>query len=224
MVEIAPSILSADFRRLGEQIAAVEQAGASYIHVDVMDGHFAPNLTVGPFIVEWVRKATKLPIDAHLMIESPDNFIGAFASAGANMISVHPEATYHLDRTINYIRQAGCQAGVVLNPATPLAMVEEVVANVDYVLLMSVNPGFGGQRFIPSSVDKLRRLRDLIRLKSSPARIEIDGGIGPDNAAAVVAAGAEILVAGSAIFGASDPAEALKKLLRAAESSGRVSA
>ena len=224
MVEIAPSILSADFRRLGEQIAAVEQAGASIIHADVMDGHFAPNLTVGPFIVEWVRKTTKLPIDAHLMIENPDNFIDAFARASANMISVHPEATYHLDRTINYIRQAGCQAGVVLNPATPLAMVEEVVANVDYVLLMSVNPGFGGQRFIPSSVDKLRRLRDLIRLKSSPARIEIDGGIGPDNAAAVVAAGAEILVAGSAIFGASDPADALKKLLRAAESSGRVSA
>jgi ribulose-phosphate 3-epimerase len=224
MVEIAPSILSADFTRLGEQIAMVEGAGAAYIHADVMDGHYTPNLTIGPFIVEWVRKATKLPIDAHLMIENPDNFIGAFARSGANMISVHPEATYHLHRTISYIRQAGCQAGVVLNPATPLAMIEEVVADVDYVLLMSVNPGFGGQRFIPSSLDKLRRLRDLIRLKSSPARIEIDGGIGPDNAAEVVAAGAEILVAGSAIFGANDPAEALKKLLRAAESSGRVSA
>ncbi|MGH9766825.1 MAG: ribulose-phosphate 3-epimerase [Blastocatellia bacterium] len=224
MVEIAPSILSADFTRLGEQIAMVERAGASYIHVDVMDGHFAPNLTVGPFVVEWVRKATKLPIDTHLMIENPDNFIGAFARGGANMISVHPEATYHLDRTINYIRQAGCQAGVVLNPATPLAMIEEVIADVDYVLLMSVNPGFGGQKFIPSSLDKLRRLRDLIRLKFSHARIEIDGGIGPDNAAEVIAAGAEILVAGSAIFGADDPAEALKKLLRAAESSGRVTA
>lgn len=224
MVEIAPSILSADFRRLGEQIATVERAGASYIHIDVMDGHFAPNLTVGPFIVEWVRKATKLPIDAHLMIENPDQFIGAFARAGANMISVHPEATYHLDRTINHIRQAGCQAGVVLNPATPLAMIEEVVADVDYVLLMSVNPGFGGQKFIPSSLDKMRRLRDLIRMKFSPARIEIDGGIGPDNAAEVVAAGAEILVAGSAIFGAENPAEALKELLRAAESNGRVTA
>jgi ribulose-phosphate 3-epimerase len=220
MVEIAPSILSADFTRLGEQIAAVERAGASYIHVDVMDGHFVPNLTIGPFIVEWVRKATNLPIDAHLMIENPDNFIGAFARSGANMISVHPEATYHLHRTISYIQQAGCQAGVVLNPATPLAMIEEIVADVDYVLLMSVNPGFGGQKFIPSSLDKLRRLRDLIRMKFSRARIEIDGGIGPDNAAQVVAAGAEILVAGSAIFGSDDPAEALKKLLRAAESRG----
>jgi ribulose-phosphate 3-epimerase len=224
MVEIAPSILSADFRRLGEQIAEVEQAGASYVHVDVMDGHFTPNLTVGPFIVEWVRKATKLPIDAHLMIENPDNFIGAFARAGANMISVHPEATYHLDRTLNHIRQAGCQAGVVLNPATPLAMIEEVVAEVDYVLLMSVNPGFGGQKFIPSSLDKLRRLRNLIRMKSSPARIEIDGGVGHNNVAEVVAAGAEILVAGSAVFGAENPAEALKELLRAAESVGRVTA
>jgi ribulose-phosphate 3-epimerase len=230
MAEIAPSILSADFRRLGEQIATVEQAGASYIHVDVMDGHFVPNLTVGPFVVEWVRKATKLPIDAHLMIENPDNFIGAFAHAGANMISVHPETTYHLDRTINYIRQAGCQAGVVLNPATPLAMIEEIVAEVDYVLLMSVNPGFSGQKFIPSSLDKLRRLRDLIRMKFSQARIEIDGGIGPDNAAEVVAAGAEILVAGSAVFGAENPAEALKELLRVAESArptkpgGRVTA
>ena len=224
MVEIAPSILSADFRRLGEQIATVERAGASYIHVDVMDGHFAPNLTVGPFIVEWVRKATKLPIDAHLMIENPDNFVGAFARAGANMLSVHPEATYHLDRTINHIRQAGCQAGVVLNPATPLAMIEEVIADVDYVLLMSVNPGFSGQKFIPSSLDKLRRLRDLILMKSSPARIEIDGGVSPENAGEVVAAGAEILVAGSAIFGAENPGEALKDLLRVAESSGRVTA
>jgi ribulose-phosphate 3-epimerase len=230
MVEIAPSILSADFRRLGEQIATVEHAGASYIHVDVMDGHFVPNLTVGPFVVEWVRKATKLPIDAHLMIENPDNFIGAFARAGANMISVHPETTYHLDRTVNYIRQAGCQAGVVLNPATPLAMIEEVVAEVDYVLLMSVNPGFSGQKFIPSSLDKLRRLRDLIRMKFSPARIEIDGGVGPGNAAEVVAAGAEILVAGSHVFGAENPAEALKEMLRVARSAesakpgGRVTA
>jgi ribulose-phosphate 3-epimerase len=223
MVEIAPSILSADFTRLGEQIAAVERAGASYIHVDVMDGHFVPNLTIGPFIVGWVRKATKLPIDAHLMIENPDHFIGAFAKAGANMISVHPEATYHLHRTINYIRQSGCQAGVVLNPATPMAMIEEVLDDVDYVLLMSVNPGFGGQEFIPSSLDKLRRLRNLIRLRGARARIEIDGGIGPQNAAEVVSAGAEILVAGSAVFGAGDPAQAVRKILNAAsvEASGR---
>ncbi|MFN0110836.1 MAG: ribulose-phosphate 3-epimerase [Blastocatellia bacterium] len=218
MVEIAPSILSADFTRLGEQIAAVESAGAAYVHVDVMDGHFVPNLTVGPFIVEWVRRATDLPIDAHLMIENPDNFIGAFAAAGANLISVHPEATYHLHRTISYIHQAGCQAGVVLNPATPLAMIEEVLADVDYVLVMSVNPGFGGQKFIPSTLDKLRRLRAMIQARGSRARIEIDGGIGIENAATVVAAGAEILVAGSAVFGTRDPAESLRQLLNAASS------
>ena len=218
MVEIAPSILSADFTRLGEQIAAVENAGAGYIHVDVMDGHFVPNLTLGPFIVEWVRRATNLPIDTHLMIENPDNFIGAFAAAGANMISVHPEATYHLHRTISYIRQAGCKAGVVLNPATPLAMIEEIVADVDYVLVMSVNPGFGGQKFIPSTLDKLRRLKAKIQACGSRAKIEIDGGIGIENAAAVVAAGAEILVAGSAVFGKPDPAESLRQLLSAASS------
>ncbi len=219
MVEIAPSILSADFTRLGEQVAAVENAGASYIHFDVMDGHFVPNLTIGPFIVEWVRKATNLPIDAHLMIENPDNFIGSFAKAGASMISIHPEATYHVHRTINYIRQSGCKAGVVLNPATPLAMIEEVINDVDYVLLMSVNPGFGGQKFIPASLDKLRRLRALIQSSGSPARIEIDGGIGVENVAAVVAAGAEILVAGSAVFGKPDPGEAVRQLLSAASAS-----
>src|SRR5262245_59108464 len=216
MVEIAPSILSADFTRLGEQISSVERAGATYIHVDVMDGHFVPNLTVGPFIVEWVRRATNLLIDAHLMIENPDQFIGAFAAAGAKMISVHPEATYHLNRTLNYIRQNGCQAGVVLNPATPLAMIEEVLTDVDYVLLMSVNPGFGEQTFISSSLDKLKRLRELIRTRGSRARIEIDRGIGLQNAAEVVAAGAQILVAGSAIFNRPDPGEALRELLRAA--------
>ena len=216
MVEIAPSILSADFTRLGEQISSVERAGASYIHVDVMDGHFVPNLTIGPFIVEWVRRATNLVIDAHLMIENPDQFIGAFATAGAKMISVHPETTYHLDRTLNYIRQHGCEAGVVLNPATPLAMIEEVLREVDYVLLMSVNPGFGGQKFIPSTLDKLKRLKTMIRASGSHARIEIDGGIGPENAAEVVAAGAQILVAGSAIFNRPDPGAAVGELLRAA--------
>lgn len=220
MVEIAPSILSADFTKLGEQVAAVEQAGASYIHFDVMDGHFVPNLTIGPFIVEWVRKATNLPIDAHLMIENPDNFIGAFAKAGASMISIHPEATYHVHRTISYIRQSGCKAGVVLNPATPLALIEEVITDVDYVLLMSVNPGFGGQKFISASLDKLRRLRALIQSVGSQARIEIDGGIGVENAAAVVNAGAEILVAGSAVFGKPDPGEAVRQLLRAASAGG----
>lgn len=216
MVDIAPSILSADFTRLGEEIAAVERGGASYIHVDVMDGHFVPNITLGPFIVKAVRRATTLPIDAHLMIENPDQYISEFARAGANMISVHPEATYHLHRTLSYIRQAGCQAGVVLNPATPLAAIEEIVSEVDYVLLMSVNPGFGGQNFISSSISKLRRLRALIREHGSHARIEIDGGIGPDNAAEVADAGAEILVAGSAVFGAPDPKGAVEQLARLA--------
>ena len=216
MVAIAPSILSADFTRLGEQIVTVERAGASIIHVDVMDGHFVPNLTIGPFVVGWIRKVTHLPIDAHLMIESPDQFIGAFARDGATMISVHPEATYHLHRTIKYIRQEGCQAGVVLNPATPIAMIEDVLDEVDYVLLMSVNPGFGGQKFISSSLDKLRRLRETIRSRGSRARIEIDGGIGIENAAEVVAAGAEILVAGTSVFRAPDPAKALRALLDAA--------
>ncbi len=217
MVEIAPSILAADFNRLGEQIAAVEQGGAAYIHVDVMDGHFVPNISIGPFIVQAVRRATSLPIDCHLMIEDPDKYIGDFARAGADMISVHPEATYHLHRTIEYIHQAGCKAGVVLNPATPLAAIEEIVNNVDYVLLMSVNPGFGGQKFISSALDKLRRLRALLRAHGSQARIEIDGGIGLENAANVVDAGAEILVAGSAIFGQPDPAEAVRQILRSVQ-------
>jgi len=216
MAEIAPSILSADFTRLGEQIAMVEEAGASYIHVDVMDGHFVPNLTVGPFVVKWVRMATQLPIDVHLMIEEPDQFIAAFAKAGASYMSVHPEATYHLHRTVTQIRNAGCHAGVVLNPATPLALIEEVLDEVDYVLLMSVNPGFGGQEFISSSLNKLRRLRALIESRGARARIEIDGGIGLENAAAVAAAGADILVVGSAIFQAADPAEAVRALAQAA--------
>lgn len=214
MVEIAPSILAADFTRLGEQIVAVEQGGAAYIHVDVMDGHFVPNISVGPFIVEAVRRMTKLPIDCHLMIEDPDKYISDFARAGANMISVHPEATYHLHRTLNYIRQAGCRAGVVLNPATPLAAIEEIVGDVDYVLLMSVNPGFGGQQFIMSSLEKVRRLRALLQLHGASARIEIDGGITAENAATVAAAGAEILVAGSAIFKQADAAEAVQQMLK----------
>jgi ribulose-phosphate 3-epimerase len=214
MVEIAPSILSADFTRLGEQITAVERGGAAYIHVDVMDGHFVPNISVGPFIVQAVRRVTSLPIDCHLMIEDPDKYIGEFARAGANLISVHPEATYHLHRTLGAIHQSGCRAGVVLNPATPLAALEEVVNEIDYVLLMSVNPGFGGQRFIMSALDKLRRLRVLLQLHGSQAQIEIDGGITADNARAVVDAGAEILVAGSAVFGTADPAQAVQQLLQ----------
>jgi ribulose-phosphate 3-epimerase len=217
MAEIAPSILSADFTRLGEQLALIERAGASYVHVDVMDGHFVPNITIGPFIVKWVRQATKLPIDAHLMIEQPDKYIPQFVQAGANMISVHPETTYHLHRTLCHIREAGCRAGLVLNPGTPLDYVEEVIDEIDYVLVMSVNPGFGGQKFISTSLDKLRRLRGLIRRLGKNVRIEIDGGIGPENAAEVVEAGAEILVAGTAVFGTPDPAKALRELARAAD-------
>jgi ribulose-phosphate 3-epimerase len=216
MAQIAPSILSADFSRLGDQIRAAEAGGAGYIHVDVMDGHFVPNITIGPFIVKWVRKSTTLPIDVHLMIEHPDQFIAEFARAGANMISVHPEATYHLNRTVHLIQDQGCQAGVVLNPATPLTAIEEIIDDVDYVLLMSVNPGFGGQEFISSSFDKLRRLRAMLSARNPQVKIEIDGGIGPANASEVVAAGAEILVAGSAIFNTPDPAEAVRVLARAA--------
>ena len=216
MVEIAPSILAADFTRLSEQITAVERGGAAYIHVDVMDGHFVPNISIGPFIVQAVRRVTALPIDCHLMIEDPDKYISAFAQAGAKMISVHPEATYHLHRTIGLIHQSGCQAGVVLNPATPLSAIEEIAKDVDYVLLMSVNPGFGGQKFIADSLGKLKRLKALLYERGSHARIEIDGGIGPENVADVVAAGAEILVAGSSVFGQADPTEAVRNLTQLA--------
>ena len=217
MIEIAPSILSADFTCLGAQIAAAEAGGASIIHVDVMDGHFVPNITIGPFIVEAVRRATGLPIDTHLMIENPDQYIPAFARAGATMISIHPEATYHLHRSLTLIRQSGCQAGLVLNPATPLAYVEEALEEIDYVLVMSVNPGFGGQKFIPASLARLRRLRGMLDAAGpvgQRVRIEIDGGIVPDNIAEVAAAGAEIFVAGSSVFAQPDPAAAVRELLR----------
>lgn len=217
MIEIAPSILSADFTRLGEQIAAAEAGGAAHIHVDVMDGHFVPNLTVGPLIVEAARRATQLPIDTHLMIENPDQFIPAFAQAGASMISIHPETTYHLHRSLSLIRQHRCLAGIVLNPGTPLGYVEESLEELDFVLLMSVNPGFGGQAFLPSSTGKLRRLRSLLDAAGpvgQRVRIEIDGGIVPENIGEVVAAGAEIVVAGSAVFGRPDPAAAVQSLLR----------
>jgi len=217
MIEIAPSILSADFTKLGEQIAQVEAGGATIIHVDVMDGHFVPNISVGPFVVEAVRRATNLTIDCHLMIESPDTYIPAFAAAGAKMISVHPETTRHLHRTLSLIRQTGCTAGLVLNPGTPLGYLEESIEEVDYVLLMSVNPGFGGQRFIPTSLNKLRRLRALLDAAGphgQQIRVEIDGGIGPTNIAEVAAAGAEIFVAGSAVFAQPDPTAAVRELLR----------
>jgi ribulose-phosphate 3-epimerase len=216
MIQIAPSILSADFSRLGEQIRSVEEGGAGLIHVDVMDGHFVPNLTIGPLVVEAVRRSTSLPIDCHLMIEEPDRYIEAFAESGADFISVHQEASVHLHRTLAAIRDLGKKAGVVLNPSTPVETLTEVIAEVDFVLLMSVNPGFGGQRFIPRTNAKVASLSRLIVSAGADAVIEVDGGVDPDNAAELVRRGADWLVAGSAVFGADDPAEAVRSLLQQA--------
>jgi ribulose-phosphate 3-epimerase len=215
MVEIAPSILSADFARLGEEIAAVERGGAGLIHVDVMDGHFVPNITVGLPVVKAVARATKLPVDAHLMISEPGRYVEQFVEAGARMVSVHVEIDPHLNRTLTAIRKKGAMAGVAINPATPLVFLEEALLFADYVLLMSVNPGFGGQKFIPTSLDKLRRLKRTITERGLPVRIEIDGGIDRDNIGQVVAAGAELIVSGSSVFGEPDPAEAVRGLLEA---------
>jgi ribulose-phosphate 3-epimerase len=214
-IDIAPSILSADFSRLGQEIEAVERGGAAILHVDVMDGHFVPNITVGLPVVKSIARATQLPIDAHLMISEPGRYAEQFVRAGATMVSVHVEADPHLHRTLMSIKAAGAQAGVVLNPATPLGCLEEALHFVDYVLVMSVNPGFGGQRFIPTSIDKLRRLRRIIDERRLNVRIEIDGGIDLENIATVVAAGAEIIVSGSAIFGRPDPEAALRELREA---------
>ncbi|MGI6656609.1 MAG: ribulose-phosphate 3-epimerase [Desulfobulbus sp.] len=198
---IAPSILSADFSRLGEEVRAVEAAGADVIHVDVMDGHFVPNITIGPLIVRAVRRVTRLPIDVHLMISEPDRYLQEFIDAGADWVSVHVEACTHLHRTLSYIRAQGKKAGAVLNPATSLSTLDHILAEVDWVMLMSVNPGFGGQSFIESSVEKVRRLRRLLDAVNPAAGIEVDGGIGPDTIARVAEAGANIFVAGSAIYG-----------------------
>jgi len=209
-LKIAPSILSADFARLAEEVAAVEEAGADFLHVDVMDGHFVPNLTVGPPIVESLRKVTSLPLDVHLMITNPDAFITEFAQAGANYLTVHTETCPHLHRTIQLIKEHGVKAGITLNPSTSLSTLEEVIADADLVLIMSVNPGFGGQSFIPSAYGKIARARDLIQRTGSQALLEVDGGIKVDNAADVVKAGAEILVAGSAIFNSPDYAATIQ--------------
>jgi len=215
MIEIAPSILSADFSRLGEQIKTVERAGASLLHVDVMDGRFVPNITVGLPVVKAISRATQLPIDAHLMIVEPARYVESFVEAGARMVSIHIEADPHAHRTLTAIRAAGAQAGIAINPATSLSVLEEAIKFVDFVLVMSVNPGFGGQEFISSSLDKVRRLRKMLDERGSKARIEIDGGIDQDNVAEVAGAGAEIIVSGSAIFGAPDPAVALRELREA---------
>ena len=216
MIELAPSILSADFARLAEQVRAASEGGGTVIHVDVMDGHFVPNLTVGPPLVKSLRKATKLPLDCHLMIENPDQFIAEFVEAGADWISVHQEACRHLNRTLHLIRSHDALAGVVINPATPVDTLNEVLAIVDYVLVMSVNPGFGGQKFIPETVGKIRRLADLRSQRGLNYRIEVDGGIALDTVAEVVRAGAEILVAGNAVFGQGDPKINAQRMLKAA--------
>jgi ribulose-phosphate 3-epimerase len=216
MVQIAPSILSADFARLGEELRAIEAGGADIVHFDVMDGHFVPNITVGLPVVKAVKAVTKLPIDTHLMITEPARYVEEFVAAGASLVSVHVEADPHLHRTLAAIRKKGAQAGIVLNPATPLSSLEEALPFADYVLIMSVNPGFGGQKFIATSLDKVRRLRQMIDMRGLNVRIEIDGGIDTGNAAEVVAAGAEMLVAGSAIFAQPDPAQAVRDLRQAA--------
>ena len=222
MIELAPSILSADFARLAEQVQAAAEGGGTVVHVDVMDGHFVPNITIGPPVVRSLRKATELPLDCHLMIENPDQYIPEFADAGADWISVHQEACRHLNRTLHLIRGHGAQAGVVINPATPVETLSEVLDIVDYVLVMSVNPGFGGQKFIPGAMGKIRRLAELRAERRLNYRIEVDGGVGLDTVAEVVRAGAEILVAGNAIFGAGDPTINAQRLLKAANEAALV--
>jgi ribulose-phosphate 3-epimerase len=215
-LQIAPSLLAADFARLGAQIEAVERGGADLLHLDVMDGHFVPNLTMGPIVARAVRRVTRLPIDVHLMVQEPDRYLEAFAEAGATMMSVHVEAAVHLQRTIAAIKALGCRAGAVLNPATPVVTLEEIAGDLDYVLVMSVNPGFGAQAFLPRSESKVRAVRMLLDAQGSSAAIEIDGGIDTRTAGRVVAAGARILVAGAAIFTHPDPEAATRELRAAA--------
>lgn len=212
MVKIAPSILSADFSKLGEEIKDVERGGADLIHVDVMDGHFVPNITIGPLIVDSIRPITKLPLDCHLMIENPDQYIEAFAKAGADYITVHAEACRHLHRTIHLIKSFGVKAGVVLNPATPVEWIEPILPDVDMVLLMTVNPGFGGQKFISSVLPKIKRVKELADEKGLHLEIEVDGGVNEETAALCTAAGATVLVAGSAVFNQQDRKTAITKL------------
>jgi ribulose-phosphate 3-epimerase len=216
-VRIAPSILSADFAHLGDEVARVEAGGADLLHVDVMDGHFVPNLTLGPPIVECIRKATRLPLDVHLMITNADAFISAFVEAGADYLTVHVEACAHLHRTVQSIKECKVKAGVTLNPATSLASIEEILPDVDLLLIMSVNPGFGGQQFIASTLEKISRARQLIDRSGSRALLEVDGGVKVDNAAQIIAAGADILVSGSGIFDTADYASTMKAMRHAGQ-------
>jgi ribulose-phosphate 3-epimerase len=216
MIEILPSILSADFARLGDQIAQVERAGISMLHVDIMDGHFVPNLTLGPPVVKSIRKVTRLTLDVHLMVSDPDKYAPVFIEAGADQVLVHQEAARHLDRTVRMIQSEGAKAGVVLNPATPVSMLREVIDIADYVLIMSVNPGFGGQRFIPNSLKKVRELGALKRELGLPLPIEIDGGVSLENVGEVVRAGVNWVVAGSTIFHSSDPEATVRAMQKAA--------
>ncbi|RDI47503.1 ribulose-phosphate 3-epimerase [Falsibacillus pallidus] len=211
-MKIAPSILSADFARLGDEIKDVEAGGADYIHVDVMDGQFVPNITIGPLIVEAIRPITKLPIDVHLMIEDPDKYIEAFAKAGADYISVHAEACRHLHRTIHHIKSLGVKAGVVLNPATPVETIQHIIEDIDLVLLMTVNPGFGGQKFIHSVVPKIKQVSDMINERGLNVEVEVDGGISADTAKVCADAGANVFVAGSAIYNQEDRKSAIEKI------------
>lgn len=212
MVKIAPSILSADFAKLGEEITDVDKAGADLIHVDIMDGHFVPNITIGPLVVKAIRPVTKLPLDVHLMIENPDQYIEAFAKAGADYLTVHVEACRHLHRTIHLIKSLGVKAGVVLNPATPVEMIQHVLSDLDMVLLMSVNPGFGGQKFIPEVLSKITKVKELADAKGVHPDIEVDGGVNQETAKLCVEAGATILVAGSAVFNQKDRKQAISNI------------
>ena len=210
--QIAPSILSADFSRLGDEIKAVERAGADLIHVDVMDGHYVPNITIGPGVVAALRKTTKLPFDVHLMIEDPDRYIDAFVDAGSNILTVHTEAVIHLHRTVHYIKGKGVKAGVSLNPSTPLGSIEEILPDIDLLLIMTVNPGFGGQKFISSMLPKIRKAKEIIQEKRLGLSIEVDGGVTPENIGALAQEGADIFVAGASIFGSPSYIETIKKM------------
>ena len=215
MIRISPSLLSADFSRLAEEVRAAEEAGAAMLHVDVMDGHFVPNITIGPLVVEALRKVAKVPLDVHLMISDPDRYIPDFIKAGADILTVHLEATAHLHRSVQSIRERGVRAGVSINPATPVHLLEDIIQDTDMVLLMSVNPGFGGQDFIPYSLTKLRQLKKLISDRGLKTEIEVDGGVKPENAREVAEAGADILVMGSAFFKSGDYRATMEKIRRA---------